>query len=764
MTADSGSSGQASPGDSSERGFVTASRVDSSGATPRAVPADSAGGTTAGARAEVEGDGGGEAPVRLSRKWRDRLPPWSVLSAMILAFFAVTFATSWASYASITPGGNGGAGDLSVMMQALTSTSHGYIPFYESPDCLDGGRCSFLLVHPALALYALVPVYSVDPSVALLLGAQSAGAALAAVPLYLLATGLSKSRWKGVIAAGVYLIFLPTISSIDFSFHVEPFLPLELFTVFWLWWRQHFWLGGIATAVSILTFDVNSVLIFFFGVFFLWPYFVSGARQLVGAVRRPESSGGIRDTLTRQLRSFFRGPGLRPARAAVALLVLCVAGYLFLRFFVEHSTLFGLPPVPARFLLPLTRPNPQVHAGLAFGGSTTNWILYWLLSFALLGFVGLLVPRTLWLAVPWLAYTAVATSPNYTMLGLHYGSITAVPLVLGFAFGLAVLPLGRTPASLPSKHRARYRVKRAAAWSVLAAVIAVNLALTPLGTLAGPLAQTTLPVATNYPSSLHAGPGVKYLQQLGTLVPQYSVLAAPELLLPFVANDIYAYPYPLGATNNLPFTVPTLPEYVIVDSTALGSLTTPIQEALYNASEYQVRAFVAETSVGPVTLFEKGYTGAVEPLGPSSPFTAAYSPQQIKPHGNATGIVNAPKTPYGSAVESKKTSTAGDMLFATPSAILLPGSYTIEIQLWVDQLNNSSSLDPAFLQLNSTGYDGFPLFSESLLYHGSPTASWFNVTVRLNVVVPVYEGQISGVLTTSHNGYQVQCAGVSIEG
>lgn len=712
----------------------------------------------AGASSQPEATATGRGTRVALARW----VPWFLLAAFVAIFAVVSFDVAWASYANITPGGVGGSTDLSIMMQALSSTSHGYVPFYESPDCVHTGRCSLFLIHPAIALYGLVPVYALDPTPALLFGLQSAGVALAAVPLFLLARDLSGSRWKGLIAAAVYLLFLPTMSSIDFSFHVEPFLPLELFSLFWLWRGQHYWIGTAVAILAVITFDVNSVLIFFFGVFFLWPFFLPAVRRFVAGVVAPGPGGGAWTTLRSQLVRFVRAPWARPARAAIGLMILAVIGYLALRFFVENSTAFGFPALPARYLLPVGRPNPQFNFAFVFGGSASNWFLYWIFVFGLLGFVGPLVPRTLWLALPWLAYTALATSPNYTTLGLHYGVITAIPLLIGFAYGLAKLPLGRPPVSLPAAKRSGYRYRRAAAWGIVAFVLAVNIALTPIGPLAVPLAESALPVYAQYPSNLTASAAVGPLQELGKVVPQRSTLLAPYPLLPFVANDIFAYPYPPGTTKNLPFPVGTRPSYVLTDPGDLSSLPTNVLDALYNTNDYRVRAVVPVTPIGMVTLFDAAYGGSPQEFGPSGPASWSFTPKEIKPSGNTTVIVNVGGTPYGNAVQSKPGSVAGGQLFASPSAAILGGTYTASVHLWVKQMNSSSSVPANFLRLMVEGSGGTVLASSNLTYANVPAAQWFNENVTFEISEPWYGVTVEGVLTSSHNDYLVECAAVNL--
>jgi uncharacterized membrane protein len=732
---------------------------------PRETPTAQA--QVSSARAPVDG---AVEPSLASRRrwlgaggWLQRAVPWVILALMMAAFFAVTLDVAWASYLSVVPEGNNGAVDLSIMMQALSSTAHGYIPFYESPDCVHTARCSLLLVHPTLLFFAVVPVYGADPTPLVLFTLQSAAVALAAVPLYFIARDVTRSRTLALLTSGVYLIYLPTISSIGFSFHIEPLLPLELFTLFWLWMRGRYWMGAAVAVLSFVTLEVTPVIVFFFGVFFLWPFVFSAGRELFHRIQSGESAGEVGGTARRQLRAFVRSPTARPARAAVLLMGMGVVAYVSLRLFVEHSTLFGLPPLPPVFLLPLGRPNPQVTYSFVLAGArTASWFVYWTLAFALLGFVGFLAPRTLLLAAPWVGYTLFTVSPNYTMLGLHYGVMAAIPLLIGFAYGLAKLPLRNPPPAAATRTvRRRWRARRTAAWALVAGVVAVNLVLTPLGPLAGPLASSALPVSPYYPTTVAVTPGVAAIEGVVSEIPSNGIVLAPTLLLPYVANDIYAYPLPPGKSINLPYHVGAYPTFLLADPGAVDSLDPVLAGGLYNTSVYTVRAIAPETPVGLVTLFAKGYAGNPTIFGANPPLgTVGFSPNAIGTGGNSTRLMHSSSVPYGSYLESRNTSVAGQAMFAVPAPALMPGSYQIDLLLQVKNTTNSTKLGPNYLALNVTGFNNLPILNESLAYADAPVATWFNATADFNLTEPMYSLQITGYLTSSLSAYQVKCAGV----
>ncbi len=719
--------------------------------------------------AEPTAEGGVAPRPDAGRRWTgaggrlDAAAPWVLLALMMAAFFAVTLDVVWASYVSVLPEGNNGATDLSIMVQALSSTAHGYIPFYESPDCVHTARCSLLLVHPTLAMFAVVPVWAVDPSPLVLFTLQSAAVALAAVPLYLIARDVTRSRTLALLTSGVYLLYLPTISSIGFSFHIEPLLPVELFTLFWLWMRERYRLGAVVALLAFLTLEVTPVVVFFFGVFFLWPFAAPAGRELWNLLESGHDEGEVRGLLRRQLRAFLRSRSARPARAAVALMGASLLAYVALRLFVEHSTFFGLPSLPPAFLLPLGRPNPQVTYSFALaGGRTINWFEYWVLAFALLGFVGFLAPRTLFLAVPWVGYTLFTISPNYTTLGLHYGVMASVPLLIGFAYGLARLPLRRPPPEVVAPAaRHRWRVRRTAAWTLLVGVVAVNLAFTPLGPLAGSLAASELPVSPSYPTSVTIAPGYAAIEGVVGEIPQDGIVLAPTLLLPYVANDPYAYPLPPGKSIDLPFHVGQYPTYLLADPGAVGSLDSVLAGGLYNSTVYRARAVAPETPVGMVTLFQKGYSGSITYFGPDPPFgTLGFAPSQIGTKQNATHLINSPTVPYGSYLQSRNTSVAGQAMFATPAAALLPSSYEVQLLLWVKRTSGGTGLDPDYLALNVSGFNGFPILNQSLAYANASVGSWFNVTATFSLVEPMYSLVATGYLGVSDSDYEVRIGGV----
>jgi uncharacterized membrane protein len=119
----------------------------------------------------------------------------------VIAFFVFSLYSGIVAYADLQ---TQNSIDTGIFTQALASTIHGHVaPYYESYDCMVKARCSFLLVHPGLVLYAAVPFYALVPSTLTLFALRAFCVATAAIPLYWLTRRITGSPWKGLLAAEI---------------------------------------------------------------------------------------------------------------------------------------------------------------------------------------------------------------------------------------------------------------------------------------------------------------------------------------------------------------------------------------------------------------------------------------------------------------------------------------------------------------------------------------------------------------------------------
>jgi uncharacterized membrane protein len=720
---------------------------------------------------------------------RSRPSAW--LGLMIAAFVLVSVYGGIVAYYNLTIAA-AHAYDLAIFQQAFSSTATGYhVPFYESTDCLVKARCSFLIVHPSLVLYPLAPVYAAFPSPVTLFVERSLIVGLAALPLYWVARYATGSDAKSLLAAGLYLVWAPTLSGDIYSFHVESFIPLELFTMIALWQARRYRAGLLVAAVSFVTLEVAPVFVFFIGLFFLAPELErllgDGWRRWRSARGRPGRwRNGARE-LAHSIRVSLRRAEVR---YTVLLMLASVAGYVAVNLFMNEfgAGLLGIPspPEPAG-LMGLFFNNSQkgttgnlavVVSSPAFGWS----IEYWLLLYALVAFLPFLNLRSFVLVgVPWITYSMLNTVHRFTTVGSQYTLLAAVPVFLGVAYGLARVDFGGAPwarstratapaaANVPPEVRFARRSRRqhaVAGWgTVLGVLIAVNVLLNPMvpiipdtwGSPGGPFDPHY------YEPWLTVQPGFGSVEQLVGLIPGHESVAASNNLFPLVANDRYSYDLSTIPINveGFPFNYSAGPDWVLTTPGSVKSGGHPLAEQLPNASIYQLRGFVAESTQGPILLYERGFEGPAELFGPElGAATGTWGPKAglslgpagvLLPNGSATG---------GPVIATNATSGKVGVVAHATAGFLPPGNYTVVAQLnrtWVayDAKNTSR-----VLEIRLFGFSG-TVWEVNVTVADLVSAEWTSLSFAMDVGTPAVNAEVEVTWVNSHTPFEL--AGLSLQ-
>jgi len=710
--------------------------------------------------------------------------PRLVLLAMVATFASVSFTASYVAYSDLGII-NAHAYDLAIFQQALSSTAHGFhVPFYEASDCTAKARCSLLLVHPALVLYGLVPFYALAPSALTLFAARSIIVGAAAFPLYWLTRQVTESRAKALLAAGLYLVWAPTMSGDFYSFHVESFLPVELFTVMALWQAGRYRWGLLIASFSFVTLEVAPVFTFLIGVFFLVP-------ALPPVFRAARNASRAAATNTSRLRGgpWALGGAVREqlrrteVRASILLMAVSVVGFVSLALFMNR---YG-----AGLLGVVSPSEPGGLAGLFFENSagpvasspssffTSPSLLftteYWLILFALLGFLPLLSWRAWVLTLPWMALTFLAADHRFSRIGSQYTMVALVPLFIGLAYGLAKLSWERSavpvavpaavvdPTSPPEETltatRDVPRVRRRSTWlSVLVfGVVVVNVVVNPLcPIIPGTTGGLPSPFSPGYFDNLTAiQPGIEWIDQMVALVPHQATIAVQNNLLPLVANDLASYryhQYNQTQLKHLQFNVTDpWPEFVLVASAALnqpiGCLNVtqdwiPGCVSISNATEYTtdygIRGYVDTTPIGEVILFELGYSG------PSKLFGPATSPTYIVGAGlvpDVTGVVVANGSQSSNRVigSNRSATKAGEFCRATVGPVA-SGNYTFRVALRLTPLVGASNKSIA-VKISLVGILHTMLWVTTLTAAELGTSAWTVVDLSVAIVSTGYNIQ-----------------------
>lgn len=562
-----------------------------------------------------------DAPLKRVQLFSPRF--WLVL--LVAAFFAISLSLSVLRLLEFQTGN----WDLGIPMQALWSTNHGH-PLYEAGDYAQFGAGSWFEVHPSFLAVAIAPLYGVLPSAITLFVLQSGVVAAAAIPLYAIAKDVTGSERRALLTAGVYLVWPPVLSANLFDFHLESFLPLELFTLFFLWRRGRYVLGTLVAILACVTIEVGPVFVAMIALFFLLPPIRATWRDVRSSVKL-RVEGSAAKAWWDYGRSRI-GPWLRTPRvqAALALGLLSVVAYVLLREVEANPAWVLLAPVAVSGN-PAVPPVGVGQLGLLlsrFPLALPQKVGYWLLLYGLVAFLPLRALRTQVIVLPWMVETFFSHS-SFTQLGNQYGFLPAVPLMIGFAYGVKDLELApltdlaklfRRSSTRPdaatssTSDRGARRLGRPVAWTLfLVGVLVACVLISP----ADPLVQTQASVS-GYSVSYHSEPGYAQVQQMVSLLPSGATVLASNDLFPFVANDLHAYALLWTPTvlPYLPFNSSHLPTYVLVSSSQSGDVPAWLSPLLNEAPTYGILGWVYPTEAGEVTLYETGYTGAPQVWNP----------------------------------------------------------------------------------------------------------------------------------------------------
>jgi uncharacterized membrane protein len=666
------------------------------------------------------------APPAPSR-WRS---PYLWLAILVVGFFAISFYAGAVSYADLQ---TQNATDAGIITQAVASTSLGHNPpFFESYDCMVKARCSFLLVHPGLVLVGAVPFFALFPSTLTLFALRSALVALSAVPLFFLTRRATGSPGKGLLAAGLFLVWAPGFLGDAFSLHLETLLPLELFTLVAIWQTGRYRIGLAVAAIAFLTIEIAPVFTFLVGVFFLVPYVDRFARSTWRRWRSgTPAPGGLRATLARGSQLARAAWTNREIRFCLVLMGASVAAYVALLSFMNvwGAGVLGVasPVVPSGASGVFYDNSTPASASLATILHSSQTVLtaeYWLILYATLAFLPLLSPRSLVLSVPWIGWTFLSDSSRFTTLGHQYSMIAAGPLFIGLAFGLTRVPLprwpwGRTTPSTPEPpalvgtargwRSTRRRAVPVALGIVLVAVVAGNVLLAPVNPVLGDLGvDPGAPFQAGYfDHSLAWDPGFTALESLIGTIPHSAMLTAPPALFPLVATYPHAYVLlnpSMYRTQNLPFPASSNPQFVLMTADAYGAAGVEFRQNLSEPALYGITGYVGATDAGPIVLYETGYSGNATRFGAAIPLEDA----NLTPgNGLQAGPIGQPATspPPGAieVIESVPGTTRGGMVATTASEFLAPGAYTVTLLVRAVPLNASVDGSVLVLHVNGAG-------------------------------------------------------------
>ena len=648
--------------------------------------------------------------------------------------------------------------DLGAYQQILWTGAHGGT-FFDAPDSELVFVPNIFWIHPAPLLVLLAPLYAAAPKPATLFLLQSLAIALAAIPLYAISKHIGvPGRWA-LVPSLLLIVWVPTLSGALFDFHLESFLPVGLLTAFALWQRQRYLWGLVAAVFVFSTLEVGPVYVVFLAIYFLLP---SGTGPTGSSGSK---AGASRQSTTSRISTFVRGYGRflvqREALWSAGLLAGSVGAFLLLRAWQSGALLASLGhPVP-----PGVPGAPVAYTGWtggslglsisALGQGFSDRLEYWLVAYALVGFLPFLAPRALLLTIPsWLLSFLYYEPSTFATFGTQHGLLNVFPVFVGVALGMVRLVPALRPLE-PSVPTARYGPpvlpSRAKPWVVgaLVLLVATNMALSP----ANPWPQEPTNGNGGYSISYSIPPGGAELQQLAGLVSPDADVLASDNLFPLVANDPSAYTllwYPANPPF-LPFNSSHLPTYVLLAQNEVGDSPDWLVHSLYDGSTYRLRGVAWSTPVGTGLLFERSWTGPTATWG-TPPRGGSYAadafwlgPAAQLPSGGSIGA----QAPSGTSAIVSQGGVQGVVWYG-PYESLAPGNYSASVKLKVSEwggapVNTSRSV--LELEIGAWGFGDWVdrWFSVADLKDRAMTV----LNVSFEVTQPAVDVEVRGIQTST---------------
>jgi uncharacterized membrane protein len=560
--------------------------------------------------------------------------------------------------------------DLSIFDQAFWSTLFKQRLFYETGDLSFNPGGSFFGVHFSPILFILLPFYAIYPSAETLLVMHSAILALGLVPIYWMARERLGKKFALTFAL-LYLVY-PALSYLNFNdFHLESFAsPFLLFAVYYL---EHEQWGKYFTflVLSLSTLEFVPVITVFIALYGFLLYF----------------------------KKIFKNEN----KALICFSITLLLSFSWFILAQETKSFFNpaTSPMPTPWQHIIENPF-SLFSTLSEDLSSKIWYIVAFLG--PLGFIPLLAPAPLLMALPWFLSSFVARYPPYYLIYYHYNGF-----VIPFVFTAFIKGVEKLNSIKFGHLKTLYA-------SIFCATVIVSL---------------LLPVMPNCPWT-HQLPepnertGLIY--DVLSLIPKDASILTENDFAPHLSNRLNLYMYPPQQSN---FTV----DYILGDTSSIWynwvqhssfGERLPMNETLSSAlmsGEYGILA-----SAKGILLLKRGYVG--EPVI-FVPYSAEYDYRTlivdkgrvISDSSSVTG-----KVLYHSADDGVGTFCQGSFTILPPG--LYEATFTIKI-------NSNSSYQPEehILALNIYNSTNGSFLANKYVYgNDAPGAGqWFNISVMFGL-------------------------------
>lgn len=409
------------------------------------------------------------------------------------------------------------AWDLGIFMQSLYTTSfHGKIFAYTLEQPVVNPSGSFFGIHFSPILFLLVPLYRLAPFAETLLILQSFILAIGAFVLYLISHHIIENRFASFSLGISYLLYTPLHAVNWFDFHVQAFIPLFFFLMFYFYLKKEYEMSFLFVILLLCIVEMVPILVFPFGLYCL--------------ISNRENK-----------KVMIYSVAIMCASIAFFLLASLVKSSLN----PMYSNTYGAwqiwgSNIPQIIMNVVTKPVETLTYFLTV--FPLEKALYFLWLTVPLFLIPLLARKEfIFLAMPWIALTFLSTYTGYFVY--HYGAFVIPQIFISTVYGLKQISNFSDNATIKKSLIFRY-----SKWVLIGTIIAFLL-ISPFGIVPQ--------VKSVYVHGLPENSSHKEtLRQILQLIPRNASIYTSFHIAPHLANRLELYAH---AVPDKP------PDYIIVD-------------------------------------------------------------------------------------------------------------------------------------------------------------------------------------------------------
>ncbi len=310
--------------------------------------------------------------------------------------------------------------DLGIMNQTVYNTykaitTFDFSRFLEMTDPMGLGQFKRMAIHNDLFLALLAPFYLIHAGPETLLFIQAFVVGLGALGVYGIGThAFVKHQSKKIIAlvfALGYLLYPPLGKGVIFEFHAVTLATTFLIFMFYFWLKRRFGWSLLFMALSLLTKEQVALTTFFFG----------GYALLCHTIILPKSVKHVKKII-RELRR-------DPDNLKFTTIVMMVS---FVWFVLSIWVIIPYFRGSEHFALKYYD-DGITSVKNVFHETTRDYLLY---MFGPFGFISLLAPLKLLIALPEFAINLLSNNDNMRNIYYHYQAVITPFIVISAIYGL----------------------------------------------------------------------------------------------------------------------------------------------------------------------------------------------------------------------------------------------------------------------------------------------------------------------------------------